>query len=132
MLLRGPLTDRAQKLWHFGLRGRTVAAQVLAVYSEFVEYPLVLLIADFGIRRRLDSRIGTRGYGFETDAADIEIFLEAIELQEVGELQSADISALSTDFLLEISDHSLQVCGREAGTEELIPERSRSKRRPRV
>jgi hypothetical protein len=83
---------------------------------------VALLIVDFWIRRWLDSRMGRRGRGFETDAADVKIFLEAIELQEVGEFESADISALCTYFLLEISDYALQVCGTEAGTEELIPE----------
>jgi hypothetical protein len=48
-----------------------------------------------------------RGRRLETNAADIEIFLEAIELEEVGEFQSAGISALCTDFLLEISDDAL-------------------------
>src|ERR1700730_4125478 len=95
---------------------------MLAKDSEFVEHPLVLLIVDFGFRRWLDSRIGTRGCGLETDAADVEIFLEAIKLQEVGKFESADISALCTDFLLEISDYALQVCSTEAGAEELIPE----------
>jgi len=49
-------------------------------------------------------------------------FLEAIELQEVGEFESTDISALGADFLLEISDYTLQVFSAEAGAEELIPE----------
>jgi hypothetical protein len=94
----------------------------LAKDPEFVAYPLVLLIVDFRLRRWLDSRIGTRGRGLETDVADVKIFLEAIELEEVGEFESADISALCTYFLLEISDYALQVCGIEAGMEELIPE----------
>jgi hypothetical protein len=42
-------------------------------------------------------------------------------LEEVGEFECANISALCTDFLLEISDYALQVCGTEAGAEELIP-----------
>ena len=54
---------------------------MLAKDSEFVDYPLALLVVDFRIKRWLDSRIGMRGCGLETDAADIEIFLEAIELQ---------------------------------------------------
>ena len=81
-----------------------------------------MLIVDFRIERWLDGRIGTRGRGLETDAADVEIFLEAIELQEVGEFESTDISALGADFLLEISDYTLQVFSAEAGAEELIPE----------
>ena len=75
--------------------------------SEFVEDLVALQIVDFRIKRRLDSRVGMRGWRLETNAADIEIFLEAIELEEVGEFQSADISALCTDFLLEISDNAL-------------------------
>ena len=75
--------------------------------SEFVEDLVALLIVDFGIKRRVDSRVGMGGWRLETNAADIEIFLEAIELEEVREFQSADISALCTDFLLEISDNAL-------------------------
>jgi hypothetical protein len=95
---------------------------VLAKVPEFVADPVALLVVDLWIRYWLDSRIGTRGWRLETDAADIEIFLEAIELQEVGEFECADISALCTDFLLKISDYALQVCSTEAGAEELIPE----------
>ena len=83
---------------------------------------MTLLIVDFGIMRRLDSPIGTRCRRLQADAADVEIFLEAIELEEVGEFECADISALCTDFLLEIGDHALQVFSAEAGAEELIPE----------
>ena len=83
---------------------------------------MALLIVDFRIKCWLKSRIGTLSCGAETDAADVKIFLEAIELEEVGEFQCADISALRTDFLLEIGDHALQVFSAEAGVEELIPE----------
>jgi hypothetical protein len=83
---------------------------------------VTLLIIDLWIRCWLDSRIGTRGWRLETDVANVEIFLEAIELEEVGEFEGADISALCTDFLLEIGDHALQIFSAEAGTEELIPE----------
>jgi hypothetical protein len=76
---------------------------VVAKDSEFVEYLVALLIVDFRIKRR----VGVRGWWLETNAADIEIFLEAIQLKEVGEFQGADISALCTDFLLEISDDAL-------------------------
>jgi hypothetical protein len=107
-LFRGLGTDKRRKLWHIGLRSRTVAAEVLAKDSEFVEYLVALLIVDFRIkRRRLDSRVGMRGWRLETNVADIEIFLEAIELEEIGEFHCADISALCTDLLLEISDDAL-------------------------
>ena len=55
---------------------------------------MAFLIVDLRIKR-LDSRIGMRGCGLETDAADVEIFLKAIELQEVGKFQSAETSAHS-------------------------------------
>ena len=80
---------------------------MLAKDSEFVEYLVALLIVDFRIKRRLDSRVGMRGWWLETNAADIEILLEEIQLEEGGEFQSADISALCPDFLLEISDDAL-------------------------
>jgi hypothetical protein len=70
---------------------------VLAKDSEFVEDLVALLIVEFGIKRRVDSRVGMLGWRLETNAADMEIFLEAIELEQVGEFQSADISALCTD-----------------------------------
>ena len=80
---------------------------MLAKDSEFVEYLVALLIVDLRIKRRLDSWFRMRGWRLETNAADIEIFLEAIELEEVGEFERTDISALGPDFLLEISDDTL-------------------------
>jgi hypothetical protein len=95
---------------------------VLAKEPEFLEDPAALLLVDFRIRCWLNGRLGTWGCGLETGAADVEIFLEAVELEEIGEFQCADISALATDFLLEIGDHALQVFSAEAGAEELVPE----------
>ena len=43
---------------------------------------MTLVIIDLRIRCWLDSRIGTRGWRLKTDAADVEVFLEAIELEE--------------------------------------------------
>ena len=74
-----------------------------------------LLIIDFRFRWWLEGRFGGRSWGPETDAADVEIFLESIQLEEIGKFQSADVSALCTDFLLEISDYAFQVCSTEAG-----------------
>jgi hypothetical protein len=95
---------------------------VVAKVPEFVADPVALLVVDLWIRCWLDSRIGTRGCRLETGAANVKIFLEAIELEEVGEFECADISALCTDLLLEIGDHALQVFSAEAGAKELIPE----------
>ena len=41
-------------------------------------------MVDFLIKRRVECRFGMRSWRLKTHAADIEIFLEAIELEEVG------------------------------------------------
>jgi hypothetical protein len=41
--------------------------------------------------------------------ADLEIFLEAVGLEEVGEFEGADIAALGADFALEVKDDGTQV-----------------------
>src|SRR5216684_3178947 len=71
-----------------------------------------------GGRRSLGRRFGR----VELNAADIQIFLETVELEEVGELESSDISASLADFPLEIADNSLEIGFVEPGVEELIPE----------
>jgi len=38
--------------------------------------------------------------GTKTKAADIEIFLEAVRLEEVGEFEGADVAALGADLPL--------------------------------
>ena len=115
-------TDKGRKLWHVGLRSRTVATQVLAKDPELLKYAAALLVVHLCVGDRLGYRSGAESWGLEPDAADVEIFLEAIELQEVGEFECADISALCTYFFLEIGEHAFQVCSAEAGTEELTPE----------
>ncbi len=60
--------------------------------------------------------------GREANPADVEVLLEAIQLQEVGELEGADIAAGVADFLLQIA-HDLEEVGLgEAGAVELEPE----------
>ena len=68
-------------------------------------------------------RGGLGGFGrVELNPADIEILFEAVQLQEVGELEGADISASFADLPLEIADDPLEIGLVEAGLEELIPE----------
>ena len=71
-----------------------VAAQLLAEDPKLVTNPLALRVVDVRIRCGLNSGVWTRGWRLKSDAADVKIFLEAIELEEVGEFQCADISAL--------------------------------------
>jgi len=112
----------AESFAECGLGSRVVATQALPKDSKVVEYSLALLVVDWGLKRWLESRIWRWGRRSEADAADVEIFLEPVELEEVGKFQSADISALCTDFPLKISNYALQVCGVKAGLEELKPE----------
>ena len=95
---------------------------MLAEDPELVANPLALLVVDLWLRFWPGNGIGRRGRRLKTNAANVKIFLEAIELEEVGEFECADISALCTDFLLEIGEHALQILSAEAGTEELVPE----------
>jgi hypothetical protein len=59
--------------------------------------------------------------GLEADAADVEVFLEAIGLEEVGEFQGPDVAAALTDFALEIADDAGQVVEGDTGLEQLVP-----------
>jgi hypothetical protein len=35
----------------------------------------------------------------------VEIFFEAVQLQQVGPFQRANVAALGADFLLQVADH---------------------------
>ena len=99
-----------------------ILAQTLAKGSYLLEDSVTLLFVDSNRWRWLGCRLGRPKRGLETHGTDIQIFLETVQLQEVGKLERADVSALGADFLLEISNHALEVSGTEAGAEELIPE----------
>jgi hypothetical protein len=52
----------------------------------------------------------------------MEIFLEAVQLEEVGEFERADVTPGVADFFLQVA-HDLEEIGEgEAGAEELEPE----------
>jgi hypothetical protein len=55
---------------------------------------VALLIVDFRLGWLLGGWFRGRRWGPETNAADVEIFLESVQLEEIGKFQSADISAL--------------------------------------
>jgi len=73
----------------------------------------------------LGERGGGMGHGawkgLQAHAPDVEVFFEAIELEQVGELEGTDIAAAFADFALQISDHPAQVLWREACPQPLIP-----------
>ena len=52
----------------------------------------------------------------QTDATDLEVFLEAIRLEEIGEFEGADVTAIGADFALEIGEEGAQVVEGVAGT----------------
>jgi hypothetical protein len=45
----------------------------------------------------------------QSHATDLEVFLEAVGLEEVGEFKGADVAALSADLPLQISDERAQI-----------------------
>ena len=57
----------------------------------------------------------------EPDTADMEIFLEAIQLEEIGKLERPHITARLTDFLLQIANDLDQIALCELSAQELIP-----------
>jgi hypothetical protein len=54
-------------------------------------------------------------------APNVKVFLEAIGLEQIRELEGADIAAPFADFALEISDHPAQVLRREARPQPFVP-----------
>ncbi len=50
--------------------------------------------------------------------ADLEVFLEAVRLGEVGEFEGADVAALGADLPLETGDDSAQIRERVAQAQE--------------
>jgi len=78
-----------------------------------------LLGAVQGWSRRL-WRLGWRR-GSQAQAADLEVFLEAVGLEEVGEFEGADVAALSADFTLEVANDGTDVVEGVAGAEGFEP-----------
>ena len=58
---------------------------------------------------------------FQTDTTDVEVFFEAIGLEEIGEFEGADIAPAMADFTLKVSDHPAEILQSEAGMQPLIP-----------
>ena len=48
---------------------------------------VAFLIVDFGLGWLLEGRFRGRNWGPEPDAADVEIFLESVQLEEIGKFQ---------------------------------------------
>jgi hypothetical protein len=76
------------------IRSGVLATQLLTEDPELLSDLAALLIVDFRLRWLLEGRFRGRSWGSETDAADVEIFPESIQLEEIRKFQSADISAL--------------------------------------
>ena len=64
---------------------------------------------------------GVRGFGPEAKAADIEIFLETVGLEQVGEFEGADVAAPSPDLTLKIGDDGAQILEGVAQAQQFIP-----------
>ena len=96
-----------------------------AEFGQYFQRPLACGVVVLRIwrRGRRALRGGAGGFGrVELNLADIQILLEAVELQEIGELESSDIPASLPNLPLEVTDDFLEIGFGEAGVEELIPE----------
>jgi hypothetical protein len=69
-------------------------------------------------RRALEGRVCRRP---EPDPTDVEILLEAVQLEEIGEFEGSHIPARVADFPLQVANDLNQVVHGEAGVPELIP-----------
>ena len=72
---------------------------------ELADLFQALVTAAFTFRLGERGRRWGRGRGrrFQPHAADVEVFLEAIGLEQVGELEGADVAAAFADFALQVS-----------------------------
>ena len=59
--------------------------------------------------------------GAQAHATNLEVFLEAVGLEQVGEFEGTHVTALSVDFALEISDDSAQVLEGVTGAQQFVP-----------
>ena len=63
-----------------------------------------------------------RRFGTEANAADVEVFLETIQLEEIGQFERTDIATGVTDFFLQVTHDLDQVGESKTGAVELKPE----------
>jgi hypothetical protein len=52
---------------------------------------------------------------------DIEVFFEAIRLQQVGEFECADVAPALADFTLQVGNDPAQILEGEASPQPFIP-----------
>ena len=56
------------------------------------------------------------------DPVNVEVFFEAVELENVGEFERADVAVTGTNFLLQITHDTPELLRSEAAAQELKPE----------
>jgi hypothetical protein len=57
----------------------------------------------------------------QAQAADLEVFLEAVGLEEVGEFEGADVATLGADLALEVGDDRAEFLAGVTGAQEFEP-----------
>ena len=58
---------------------------------------------------------------FQAHTPNVKVFFEAVGLEQIGQLEGADIAPAMADFTLKVSDDPAQVLEGEAGTQPFIP-----------
>lgn len=100
------------------------SAQPLAQFAQQTESLLTAALEFLGRERR--ERSWSRWFRWrwrtQSDPADGEIFLEAVGLKEVGELEGADIAAAGPDLALEVGDEMTEVVEGVTGAQEFEPQ----------
>jgi hypothetical protein len=106
----------------FGVYVREVLSQCGLDLAQAFQGALATLLL---LPSRQGGRWGRVGAGWgwrpQAHATDLEVFLEAVGLEEVGEFERADIAALSTDLTLKVEDNGAQILEGVAQAQQLIP-----------
>ena len=99
----------------FAERGSELAQAFQSPLAPFV----LLGLTQNGRWERWGGRLGR---WTQTHLADLEIFLKAVGLEEVGEFEGAHVAVLGADFPLEIGDDGAQILEGVAGPQQFIPQ----------
>ena len=90
--------------------------------AQALQSTLAALLGPSGVEAGAGWRWGLGRSGWaQAHATNLEVFLEAVELEPVGEFEGTHVTALSVDFPLAISDDGAQVLEGVTGAQQFVP-----------
>ena len=100
--------------------GLKVSAKIVSEGSKALEDALATTLQFVGghLSRQ---RHGRRWCLTKANATDEEIFLEAIELEKIGEFESPHVATAFADLALQVSDESTKIFKGEACPQPFVP-----------